>query len=340
MFPIITTTTTTTISMETMKPYQILWRIFGVWPPSSNRTDRWLYYIYSLTIHTIFAVLFNVCLLLALLEANSIADVIDICLPASSTCMSGIKMMIFVWHRQLLPPFFIVIQRIESLSRGDRTETKLIVAAQRKNHNLVRMLATSTAIVIFGLIFVWSLSTEHQLFWPAMYPFNWQTNQALYAAAMVYQIVCTIFIATFLMLMDQWRSAAYHLILGYLEILNGRLRRLGGGKTTKRLAEIQLTECIQYHHLCVQLIKIVEELCAVYYLGQFANSVFIVCVTSYLLAEVLGGKKYVRKSLFSFTDESCGKCNSIHFLCVLFVCMLHTIVITLCFWYACDERVR
>lgn len=282
-----------TISEETLLPFQLTWRIFGVRPlPSTyRRRDRWLYTVYSVTIHTIFALIFNVCLLLALLNANNIDDVIEICLPASSTCMSGIKMFVFIWKRNSLPTFIGLIRTIESLSNGkSASEFQLIRSAQRKTRYVVLSLCAATTIVLLCLITVWSLATERQLLWPAWYPFDWQTNTVNFVAAMIYQILATVFIAMFLLFMDNWRTAAFFLLLAYLQILNRRLRKLGVGQienNVDRLAEIdELKECIEYHHLCLQLFKTVEELCDVYYLAQFANSVFIVCVTAYLLAEV------------------------------------------------------
>lgn len=248
-----------TISEDTMKMYKLAWYLLGIWSLPSQ--TRW-YSVYSIFANFTVLIMFNIGLVLSLLDADNIDEIIKTLMFALSSVTLLIKAIIFVISVREIRQLIDLMKCLEAVSVTSSYERSKLVAAKRKG-------ALATIILIGGAIVVVTMITlntffqpERTLMFPSLYPIAWQTNTLCYILAMSYQLTCTIFIATMIIAVDMWRPASIFMLAGFLDVLYGRMQRLGWSnvrhlkKTTElnrdRLHENELIDCIKYHILCLK----------------------------------------------------------------------------------------
>lgn len=249
-----------------MKFYKLSWHFLGLWSLPIQHSRR-RYKVYSILANFTTLIIFNTGIVLSLLIAKSIDEIIDTLLVAASSLTAIIKVILFVTSRRDIVNLFEIMKRLEAISVIDSRERSILLDAQRKSALTTIFFACSSgfviSIIMLNSIYKWDLM------WPSLYPINWQSNYIWYIVAMIFQLVCTIFIAAMTVSVDMWRAAAFFLLAGFFDVLRGRLQRLGWNisedlKTGQimtvrvnqnhRLHEKELIDCVKYHLLCLRYV--------------------------------------------------------------------------------------
>lgn len=253
-----------TICEDTMNLFQRAWHYIGLWSLPSQPRRPW-YTVYSILANFIALFVFNVCILLSVLIANNIEDIIETFVIAASTVSALVKALIFLAGRRNVSQLLDVMKQVEATSITSPVEQSILLAAKRKSFLATAIFTLNTVIAIVILFSNTLLQPQRALMWPSLYPIEWQSDNVYYGIAMFYQVVCTFFIGSTIIICDMWRATAFFLMAGFLDVLCGRMQRLGYFKEEDleeiqlleiNVHEAQLVECIEYHLLCIRYLEV------------------------------------------------------------------------------------
>lgn len=246
-----------------MQIYQHLWHCQGLWSLQTQRSHRW-YTVYSFFVGFTVLFMFNLCLVLSLFVANSIEDIVETLVFTASSLVTIIKVWIFLRSRRDVSKLINLVKRLETDSVTSLSERSILQAAKHKSMQATKFFVSSGVIGMSLLILNVFIQSKRSLIWSSVYPMDWQSNYVWYTMAMIYQVVCTSFIAMLIVSLDMWRVAAFYLLAGFLDILSGRMQRLGWSKTNilkkadlimvkeNRLNDKEIIDCVKYHLLCLK----------------------------------------------------------------------------------------
>lgn len=252
---------------DTMQIYQLMWHLLGLCRLSTEPNHRW-FTVYSAFVRFTVLIVFNMCFILAVAVANRIEDVIESMPIFASTLAAGLKAWSFLRTRQDVSQLIDLMKQLEAVTVIGASERSILLAAKRKS-------AVATAFFSFAAGIVYTLLTlntfmqpERSLLTSALYPIDWQSNKVCYAVALIFQAVCLAYLAVYIVFLDMWRVAAFFLLDGFLDILSGRLQRIGWSTTDNELKNVQLVvsrganqdlhheheliNCVQLHLLCLK----------------------------------------------------------------------------------------
>lgn len=250
-----------------MKIYQLLWHYLGLWSLPIHRRNSW-YSAYTILSNLTILNMFNLCVILSLLVAENIGDIIETLMVTASTLTGIIKVLLFNASRSDIWQLFAIMKRLEASSVISLEGRSIILAAKHKSMLSTALLSANLFVMIVVLTLTAIL--KRTLIWPSLYPFNWQTNCIWYAVAIIYQLICSFFFVTLFVALDMWRAAAFFLLAGILDVLRGRMQRLGYSEANKgfkditfvmshvnwnHLHERKLIGCIKYHLLCLKYVN-------------------------------------------------------------------------------------
>lgn len=248
--------------------YQWAWHYLGLWSiPVQPRHPR--YTVYSVLINFTPLIVFNGCLLLSMLVSESLDDVIETLLIASSTVMTTVKVLVFITSRRYVSQLIYVMKLLETFYAISPHERSILLGAKRKSALARIVFFYCTFSVLAILILNTFTQPKRSLIWSSLYPFDWRSNIAWYGLAMIFQVACTSYILIIIISVDMWRVAAFLMLNGFLDVLCGRMQRLGKSikcnlKKTRiasvnikqnRFHEKQLIDCVKYHLLCIRYIR-------------------------------------------------------------------------------------
>lgn len=246
-----------------MSLYQRAWHYIGLWSLPSQPRRPW-YTVYSVLANFIALFVFNVCILLSVLIANNIEDIIETLVIAASTVSALVKALIFLSTRRDVSRLLDVMKLVEATSITSPDEQSILLAAKRKSVMATAIFTLNTVIAIVILFSSTLLQHERVLMWPSLYPIEWQSDNFCYAIAMCFQVVCTFFIGSMIIICDMWRATAFFLMAGFLDVLRGRLQCLGFYNVEDlkevnlmkiNMHEEELVDCVEYHLLCIKYIQ-------------------------------------------------------------------------------------
>lgn len=249
-----------TICEDTMYLFQLAWHYIGLWSLPTHRR-RPCYTVYSVLANFIALFVFNVCILLSVFIASNMEDIVETFVIAASTVSALVKALIFLACRPDVSRLLDVMMQVEATSVTSPDELTILLAAKRKSVLATSIFTLNTVIAIVILFVNTLLQPERALMWPSLYPIEWQSDNTYYAIAMIFQVACTFFIGSTIIICDMWRTTAFFLMAGFLDVLRGRMQRLGFINVEDlkdiQLLEIdaheqQLVECIKYHLLCIR----------------------------------------------------------------------------------------
>lgn len=245
-----------------MHLFQCAWYCIGLWSLPSQPRRSW-YTVYSIISNFIALFVFNVCILLSVLIANNIGDIVETFVIAASTVSALVKALIFLACRRDVSRLLDVMKQIEATSVNSPGELSILLAAKRRSVLATACFTINTVIAIVILFLNTLLQPKRALMWPSLYPIEWQSDDVYYAIVMIFQVGCTFFIGSTIIVCDMWRATAFFLIAGFLDVLRGRMQRLGYYNVNdleevqlleKDVHEKELVECIKYHLLCIKYV--------------------------------------------------------------------------------------
>lgn len=254
-----------TVAEDTMRFFQISFHYLGIWSlPSQPRPKS--YNVCSNLVHFVVLIVFNVCILLSLFMANSLDDIIGTLLPASCTVVVTVKVLLLRSSRRDFSELMYVMKLLESNSVTSAHDRSILLGAKRKSAMATYFFIFSAFICLLVLLLNTLIQPKRTLLWSSVYPFDWQSNIIWYCVAMIFQVLCTSYILLIVMSVDMWRVAAGFILAGFLDVLRGRMQRLGWSTSTDfkesqlvtadnkqhRLHEKELDDCVIYHLLCLR----------------------------------------------------------------------------------------
>lgn len=255
-----------TISEEIINNYQRAWHYLGLWSLPSQPRHRW-YTVYSYIVHFTALIVFNVGLVLSLFVASSLDDIIETLLPACSTVTAAVKVLLLKTSRRDFNQLKYLMKLLETVISF--RERSFLLSTKRKSTLVTSSILYSSMLVVALLILnATVIQPKRALLWSSLYPFDWQSNTVWYVVAMIFQVVCSVYIGMTIISLDMWRVAAFYILAGFLDVLSARMQRLGWlnlntanrdksqlvtvESKPHRYHEEELLNCVKYYLLCLR----------------------------------------------------------------------------------------
>lgn len=251
------------LSMEAMKFHIFVWKICGIWP---HNQSRW-YPIYAFFLFGFLFVIFPSCMVLNLIWVDNLNQVIETLLICSTCVLASIKGFFVLLNQHKLRKLFEIIEKMDTHVHTDehRNVIKITVKECRRLIFLASGLYYGGVNSSFIISF---LGSERALMWPSWYPFiNYQNSIIIFFVLSIYQYVASLFVALMDSTVDIYGSALNKILGAHLDVLGIRLKSLGvevqnekgdaahiHSDNNNRKWEKELSECVDYHNLCIKLI--------------------------------------------------------------------------------------
>lgn len=251
-------------SIDAMKFHIKVWRILGLWPPSTTISPAWtliLYRVYSFFFFGIFFVLFTASLLMNLVFVANISEVVDTLLVSSTVLLATLKGFCIISKLSKLRETFDIINRLDDFVIND--EQRLIIGESMKtSRRLVVMLSCCYYCGVTSGLILSIVGSELKLMWPAWYPgIPWQDDMKWFWIILLFQFVASMLIAVMDSSADVYGTAMSNLLSAHLDSLSLRLKAFGNTtrlesnkiETNRSLKlELEIKECVIYYRTCIR----------------------------------------------------------------------------------------
>lgn len=251
-------------SMDTMTYHIWVWKIVGIWPPSSTSTSArtaFLYRMYSILIFGFFYVLFSISLLLHLFFVYNLSGVVDTLMVSSTVLLATLKGICIRAKLSKLRQMFDIINRLDDFVITDE-QRELIHLSTKHSRRLVIMLSCCYYCGVNTGLVLSLVGSEINLMWPAWYPgIPWQDDLKWFWIVLLYQYVASLCAAFMDSSADVYGTALNNLLCAHLESLSLRLKNIGNkGDSVNDHIDIHLTkkwdiefkECVKYYSSCIR----------------------------------------------------------------------------------------
>lgn len=255
------------VSMRILRVHLFIWRVCGVWPLPN---DHIAYKIYCVLVHFVASILFNGCILAYLIHNHKWADIVLCLMPATTTVLTSVKMILLVRNQPKLLKMFAIMKRLEAYASFEinaNRERLIFSKALRSSFILLGFIsASSYSAITFAFLRAY-FSDEKIFLWPGAFPFDYESDDRLYYFALFFQYISNLYVGLIYTSVDIYGPVLYIVLSVYLDTLGLRLEQLGSDPTenvdqTKTgqdkspdeltKAENNLRDCIEYHNLCLQ----------------------------------------------------------------------------------------
>lgn len=227
------------------------WRFGGIWPLPN---DGIFYKLYMFAVQLCASVIFNGCVLASLWEKHSFDDLLKCLMPGITTVLTSVKMYILLRNQSKIFQMFDNMQQLDDFFETTNYRKKLIddkivdEALKRSRQLLAFLSATSySAITLAFLIAI--ISPEKLFMWPTALPFDVETDDRVYYAALIVQFVLNLFIGCIFTSLDIYGPVLVIVLSVYLDRLGLKLQDIGGDVDNKGSVN-ELKECVECHIRC------------------------------------------------------------------------------------------
>lgn len=255
------------VSMRIMRVHLFIWRVCGVWPLPN---DHIVYKVYSVLIHFVVSILFNGSILATLIRHHKWADIVVCLMPATTTVLTSIKMLLLVRNQPKFFAMFAIMKRLEaydSFETHANQERLIFSKALRSSFILLGFISASSYSAITFAFLRAFFSDEKIFLWPGAFPFDYESDDRLYYFALFFQYTCNLYVGLIYTSVDIYGPVLYIVLTVYLDMLGLRLQHIGSDHasnvertsaghnkslTEQTKAEDELRICIEYHNLCLE----------------------------------------------------------------------------------------
>lgn len=272
------------VSSRILQPHIFIWRLAGIWPQSN---DWFAYRVYAVLAFVTASVVFNVTLLLNLVEHHSVDQTVATLLPATTTVMTSVKVCLHLINQRRIERMLALMRNIEQrLAFGE--QIAVVGRTVQRSRNLLFVLsgAAYAAITMSALIAVLSGS---RLMWPTWFPFDWEHNAKHRLALVGFQYVTNMYIGMLYSTLNTYAPVMYIILTAYLEVLGEQLRSIGNGKADAECPDVELRrlrQCYDAHKMCIRIGEMLNEIFGVHYAIHFCSSGLVICTTAFQMSSV------------------------------------------------------
>lgn len=223
------------------------WRIWGVLPQS---TDGNSYKIVSFVVHCVLW-FFITCIWLSLVNAETVADVIDIFILATTFVLAYIKTAISLIHKRKINDIVLLVKHLEVNTANRPIEQNCLREAEKRSRNLYYLMigVCFTGVAVFNA----QAFVNRTLTFKSLYPFDWDTTPTRYYLTLLFQVTCNYLTVFVIPCVDTYGPAMWSFLASYIDILRNRLSKLGSSNgISERDLERDLVDCVRYHVHIIQ----------------------------------------------------------------------------------------
>lgn len=244
-----------------MNFHLMAWKICGLW--HRPKQPRWYFY-YAVFVSTIIYIIFPINVAFQLLYATSLKQMIEILLILP-TAMVGVKAVLIIINQPKLLNIFDILEQMD-VSVQTKEHENIVKEQLKGSRILLGLLSMEYCMSVSANILLALFAQERIFMWAqrTWYPFDYQHNLAIYYGLLFYQFVSSSFIAFTSLSMDVYGLALYKLLGAHIDILGLKLNMIGKSdnkdnsnklvrpKQWFKDCEQELTQCINYHNLCIK----------------------------------------------------------------------------------------
>lgn len=273
------------VSTRILRAHIFIWRLAGIWPQPND----WLVYrVYAVFAFVVASLVFNVTLMLNLVEHHTVDQTVATLLPATTTVMTTVKVCLHLINQRRIERMFALMRDLE-LRLEMSTHPQVIERTVLRSRNLLFVLscAAYSAITMAALI---AVLNGHRLMWPTWFPWDWEHSALRQLALVGFQYVTNLYIGMLYTTLNTYAPVLYMILTAYLEILGEQLRSIGQRKSAETGFSGEemgrLRKCYEEHKMCIRLGEMLNEIFGVHYAIHFCCSGLVICTTAFQMSSV------------------------------------------------------
>lgn len=264
-------------------------KAFGLW---RSKKSREAFPIYGILLHIFLTELFLVFQILFLFKMKTFHDFTRIVTVLPVSMMITLRSWNFYYKSSEIEALF---EEIHEILNDDQTIMKLNFKNRlEKTDKVFKFLLAFAVICSVSTIFV--PFVYHELPMRMWFPFTYESNNGMFWAGAIYQVVCAFYTAVLDVVLNVFSFVSMMCIVEMLEKLNEKIDRLKKQKTLnpdgsinilKKISNTEkLVDCIKYHQKIIEATKKVQSLFSFTFLSSGLQSTLVICMTSFILTNV------------------------------------------------------
>lgn len=223
-------------SVSALKNHIKLFKYFGVWPSSKTGLayDSWTIFVFIFV-----GVGFSLSQLVNCLFVQSVDDIINSLIVASSTTVVTLKGVNLYLKKKELLESFESLQRMDERVRSPHHRSTVL-----KILNDCRLMYTVFSILYVGAAVTLAIqvifTTRDTRFWASTfyYPYKWSENPFVYFGGLFYQGITNTLICVFAIVVDTYGIFMSYILIGHLQVLSDKF---------EHMKQFEIKDCCQYY---------------------------------------------------------------------------------------------
>nr|UZH23372.1 odorant receptor 59a1 [Anastrepha ludens] len=263
-------------ALDTRSFFKLHWtcfKVLGVIAPTSNA-----YYLgYSLLLHLLVTICYPLHLALALFKSCNASVNIEN-LAVCVTCVAcSMKFVIYAMKMGRIRELESIIGTLDARCSSPHERSYFIQLRKDMRHITIGFLSIYAIVgVTAELMFIFR--NEHNLLYPAWFPFDWRANELKFYAAHLYQIVGISYQLLQNFVNDCLPTMALAVLSAHIKLLGIRVSQIGYAEQNLDANEEELLRCIKDQEQLYNMLNTIQGIISLPMFLQFTLTAFNICL--------------------------------------------------------------
>ncbi|XP_017487642.1 PREDICTED: odorant receptor 59a-like [Rhagoletis zephyria] len=263
-------------ALDTRSFFKLHWtcfKVLGIIAPTSNA----YYFGYSVLLHLLVTFCYPLHLAMALFSnTNASANIQN--LAVCVTCVAcSMKFIIYATKMERLRELEAIMAALDERVNSSRERRYLAQLRKEIRHIIVGFLSIYTLVgVTAELRFIFR--NEHNLLYPAWFPFDWRASDLKFYAAHLYQIVGISFQLLQNFVNDCFPTMTLVLLSAHIKLLGIRVSQIGYANRSLDENEEELFRCIKDQEQLYNMLNVIQNIISLPMFLQFTVTAFNICL--------------------------------------------------------------
>lgn len=257
-----------------------IWEMIAIYPINySNDLIKYLHRSGCVVLHILLAIVYPLTMIIGLFQQDNVKDILENLAMVLSMVMVSVKGFCIWLYMDNFLKMDKIVSKLEPKFTSTPYGVKQHEECKKQSNFYFKIFATYylSVVLLAGLTIL--TFTEKRLQYPAYFPFDWKSNNSVYAMLAIYQYFGWLIVVGCNCTFDTYPPLLIFLLQKYLDILSNRISSIGYDEDAD--AHQLLKESIEDHKLLNEYFNLLDETISFGMFGMF------IVVTINLVSTVL-----------------------------------------------------
>ncbi|XP_067633306.1 odorant receptor 59a-like [Eurosta solidaginis] len=250
------------------------WKFLGIITPTSS----YYYLAYSVMLQLLVTVWYPLHLSLALFTSSTTSANMQSLGVFVIELACSMKFIIYAYKLSRIRELESILAELDARLHSPR-EHIYLVQLRKDMHQITIIISSTYAIVAVTAELMFIFRNDHNLLYPAWFPFDWRATEVAYYLAHLYQIIGFAYQVLQNFVNDFFPATALALLSAHIKLLGIRVSEIGYAKKSLNENEKELVLCIEDQEKLYKMLNTIQDIISLPMFLQFTVTAFNICIS-------------------------------------------------------------